>query len=307
MADNKELAARLRHSVSVAEFVTEDKEFAEAKKKIHNFDSLIPFFGARQALITDYEEKLSDLDKRVLLDLVNRGVLKKDRIQNIVCKIIYGWERGPATIEARMKTVLGFQLNSINSGLKGQKIRVKNEKGEIEEENAPKSRKIYSKVEDLELNNGFKEAFAERMKEMMETYQLDAADKTVLRLLVSSEVELEHVMYKQAIRYSDKGLTRCDALMDIIKTCLETLKLARRQRNDKKDDSVEKDIAEKYKENRDNPKVVPDEELKSVKVAKKAIEEFILGTSSDEDDVQELCPLCMDISCDGTCQDGEDS
>jgi len=299
----KLLNDRLKLSDSAFDFVKNDEKFSQAYKKIFNFKTIEPFLGSRTELITDYNDKLSEKDKSLILDLVNRGVFKKEKIPNLIRRIVYGWTGAPETPDERVYKIITLQINSIMRPRPG---RPKKDPvlGEYEEEDKrPRKMKVYSRVEGLEIENGFREFFDERMAEMKKSYDLDTADTTVLRLLVSSEVELEHVMYKQAKGYSDAGLKRAAMLLEIIKTCLETLKLARRQRNDRKDDSVERDIAEKYKENRDSPKILPPEELRATNEAKKAIAAFIEDSTSDDDDVQELCPMCFDINCDGTCND----
>lgn len=286
----------------------QDGVMLEAYKKIFNYKNIEQILPSGDKMISEARRVLDERQLSVLVEAVNHGVFSRERLPAIIARITRGWNRGPATPDLRILKLISMQ----NTGKLGQKFAekrqkdAKNNKNDIEiEENSGKAYEFqgkYASIEDLGIENGFSNKFLDRLKEMNDEYKLEIADRAVLRLLVSSEIHLENMMARQCRAFSAKRLVQIERMLQIVKNCLETLKLTRRQRRVENDDTTEKDIEKKYAENRNLKRDIDPEEQSVVNRSKQAILEFAQETAVDEDDY-ELCPNCLSTECDGSCED----
>lgn len=321
MPSEKELARSVADRLKLVsipdESIFDDAIILDNYKKLFNYKSLEQILPAGEKSLHEAARALDNRQSGLVVACVNHGVFAREKLPSVLEKIIKGWQKSPMTIDARILKLISMQ----NMGKMGQKFTEKIKKAQETDEDCEINVENYGKtiepgkmgatydkylsIEDAGGESGFSVKFLDRIKEYNDEYRLEVADKSMLRLLVSTEIHLENLLARQSrSSVTFKKLKMTEAMQTTIKNCLETLKLARRQRRVENDDTTEKDIEKKYEENRNIKKDIDKGEQDVVDRSKAAILEFANEVVGDEDDY-ELCPTCLNTECDGSCEDLE--
>ncbi len=317
MANEKETAKRvldrLRAVTVPAKELFEDDVISSSHKRIYSYKTLEEILPRTDGMLGEANRALDKRQLDCFVECVNCGVFAREKLSSFLEKAIRGWRNSPKTIDQRIVKLMSMTMtgklgNTFASAKKEREKAMQNgEKQREIDENPQNSVQKYAKIEDLGKENGFSDKFMRRIEEMKENYAFEPADMSILRLLVSSEIHMEDTQASQCKYFTAKRLKKTMMLLEVIRSCMEALKLTRKQRRVENDDSTERDIEKKYAENRSASKEISKEDAEVVERSKAAILEF--SKESDEDDLDDefsLCQKCMSIECDGSCSEEDE-
>lgn len=225
-----------------------------------------------------------------VIDYVNNGLFSKKTIKNTINRICDGWKNSPKTVDDRITRLVNMNRHGAVGAAKA-KLMKENEKTLSEDQRIaaePKHIKPIQTIENSTSMPGFQETFDQRLKRFRVQYEIEVADEMVLRLLVSNDVHLDNILSKQSRCFSNKRMLQCGSILEQSKLCLETLKLARRQRNQTKDEGSEKEAAVRFEQFQKSKDIsIAVEEQEKIDSAKAGIAEFLSSKDVEDDDVED--------------------
>lgn len=254
-------------------FLTEEL-FGKSRRKMKKktIDELIPKSLAEKARKVMTEDQLEVMTDAVVYDIVN-----EDTLPEKISKIVDGWKGAPKDVDGRIKRILAMCVNSKH---------IKSGRGSSEE----KPREI------LSYN------FDDRIAKLKSEYKLDVADEQILRTMVWAEIELERMMTGRTGPASKEKILMVSKTVELVKTCMETLKLSRRQRHVTNDDETDKELNKRFKERQGDSEAASVEVTKRADQAKSEIKRFSDDDLKDMVEDEDVCDKCFDPSCDGNCE-----
>lgn len=237
------------------------------------------------------DKLLTAEQKQKIVDYVNAGIFSRKTIKNTIMRICEGWKTAPKTVDDRINRLVSINRFGATGSARAKQVRdsagLKSD--DEQAEMTPKNLRPISRIEGGVSMPGFQEAFEERLEKFKEQYQVEIADEMIVRLLISNDIHLDNILSKQSRCFSEKRLDQCRSILEQNKICLETLKLARRQRNQDKDEGGEKEAAVRFEQFRKNKTVsIPKEEQDKIDRAKAGIAEFLAESSGEDQDIDDL-------------------
>lgn len=269
---------KIRQDINSAKKITSsfflrEELFGKSRRKMKRktIDELIPKSLAEKARKVMTEEQLA-----VMVDAVVYDLVKEDTLPEKISKIVDGWKGAPKDVDGRIKRILCMCVNS-------KHIKAGKGKGEDSQDSV------------LAYN------FEDRIKKLKEEYRLDVADEHILRTMVWAEIELEK-MTSRCVSASKDKILMVSKTVELVKTCMETLKLSRRQRNITNDDETDKELEKRYKERSGKSDAASKDVTKRADDAKMEIRKFAEEDLMDMVEDEDVCDNCFDPRCDGNCK-----
>lgn len=222
-----------------------------------------------------------------VVEYVNNGIFSKKTIRNTINRICDGWKNSPKTVDDRIVRLVSMSRHGVEASMRAKMLR-DNEKRLGEDQqiaSVPRNVKPIQRIENSSSMPGFQETFEQRLNKFRSQYEIEVADEMILRLLVSNDVHLDNILAKQSRCFSNKRMLQCGSILEQSKMCLETLKLARRQRNQTKDEGSEKEAAVRFEQfQKSKDMSIASDEQKKIDIAKAGIAEFLSSKDDDSDD-----------------------